>query len=395
MTAASMAKGPVGVVVPVLGAVVTGVVWRGRRGVSYVALGVSVAVALAVTVGWVLLAAQEAGDAFRDRMLFRQTAGRVANALAHAKPWYFYLQVSPSHLLPWVAFIPGTIAYLRRARRDDAFADPDHAARGALGLLAFAAVGFVFFSVVSGKRPGYVLPLFPALALVVAWSVAYAEEAVLSVASRRWVAWPIHATARLLTGVGIALAIAFVFAGPIVSALPDQSALELRGVVDEFPAWTPFVGIVVGLAVALLGTRARKECDRCRMIAASMTCVVAIAFVMTATHAVILPSINTGRSVRPFVEHVRETVPPGDEVVLLGRHYEGRVNLYTGVERYRVVMRDELRAVAAAHPATLWVVARESELDKVPPADLAAFEVVYGRRVGKRGYVLIRERSDD
>ena len=94
--------------------------------------------------------------------LYRQTIGRmVQGAGGHAEfPWYYFLVV-PAFMFPWTLFLPWSIPWVwRRRRENDAMRL----------LLAWIVPAFVFFSICIGKREVYLLPIYPAMAILVARS---------------------------------------------------------------------------------------------------------------------------------------------------------------------------------------------------------------------------------
>jgi 4-amino-4-deoxy-L-arabinose transferase-like glycosyltransferase len=50
---------------------------------------------------WVVPAALFGGDAYREKILWTQTAGRVTESFSHARGWWYYLVVFPLLTLPW------------------------------------------------------------------------------------------------------------------------------------------------------------------------------------------------------------------------------------------------------------------------------------------------------
>ncbi len=162
-----LAKGPV-ILLHVLPAALLAPWWL--RGASHPAwprwyAGIAFAVVLGVgaTLAWALPAAQAGGEAYRNAILWGQTAGRLRDSFAHAEPWWWYLAVLPPALLPWVAW-----PRLWRSAR----------ACGCLGesagrfLIAWAVPVLILFSLVSGKQVKYLLPIVPALAIMAArWLV--------------------------------------------------------------------------------------------------------------------------------------------------------------------------------------------------------------------------------
>jgi 4-amino-4-deoxy-L-arabinose transferase-like glycosyltransferase len=107
------------------------------------------------------LSGDPAYAAYRDEILFRQTAVRYADAWHHLKPfWYYLVEVIPVFWLPVSLALPWLVPAWRRDLRD-------RDARQLL-LLGWIALVVLFFSVSPGKRGVYLLPAVPALALAVA-----------------------------------------------------------------------------------------------------------------------------------------------------------------------------------------------------------------------------------
>jgi 4-amino-4-deoxy-L-arabinose transferase-like glycosyltransferase len=94
--------------------------------------------------------------------LFRQTVGRFFMGVSHANPPWYYLLNAPLDLLPWSIFLPWTIPWVWKRRRESV---------EMRFLLSWIVPAFVFFSICSGKRAIYLLPLYPAFAILLARSV--------------------------------------------------------------------------------------------------------------------------------------------------------------------------------------------------------------------------------
>jgi 4-amino-4-deoxy-L-arabinose transferase-like glycosyltransferase len=88
--------------------------------------------------------------------------------------WWYFVPMLIVGLLPWVVVF---FAALPRAWRAPSDANGFHWQRFAL---VWSAVIFVFFSASGSKLPSYILPLFPALALVVGWQLLALPEAALA-----------------------------------------------------------------------------------------------------------------------------------------------------------------------------------------------------------------------
>ena len=89
--------------------------------------------------------------------LFRQTVGRFFLGVSHFEwPWY-YLENLPVDLLPWTLFLPYALLFAWRHRR---------AGQSERFLLAWTVPALIFFSISLGKRALYLLPLYPAFAIL-------------------------------------------------------------------------------------------------------------------------------------------------------------------------------------------------------------------------------------
>lgn len=120
-----------------------------------------VLVCLAVAVPWFHAMANLHGNPFVSTLLGREHLARIAQPMqGHGGSVLYYLGVIAVSFFPWIIFLPP--ALLSRAGR----ADQAQALWHSLLVVWFAAV-LIPFSLISTKLPGYVTPLFPAMALLV------------------------------------------------------------------------------------------------------------------------------------------------------------------------------------------------------------------------------------
>jgi 4-amino-4-deoxy-L-arabinose transferase-like glycosyltransferase len=162
---AFLAKGPVGVVLPLL------VLLAGRTavggdvlpGIRAWLLGASAWCVVVLPWGLAFLRRLGAGTAvgtLRREVLVRYFAEEVP----HGAPFWYYAAVAAVGFFPWAATLAlGAARALGRRREPDART----AAYASAGLIA----GLAFFSIGHGKLPSYILPLAPLAAVVVAWEV--------------------------------------------------------------------------------------------------------------------------------------------------------------------------------------------------------------------------------
>ncbi len=127
------------------------------------------------------------GRAFFDDFFLKQHFARFSTeTLQHVQPWWFYIPVVGASFFPWspllaVLFRPGLFA-----ERRERF------------LLAWFGFGFVFFSASRNKLPGYILPLLPPLAVLLALGLARAKSARWMLAGSAALLWLIPPIAELL-----------------------------------------------------------------------------------------------------------------------------------------------------------------------------------------------------
>ena len=142
----------------------------------YGGLILSVACAVALGLIWAVPAGIVGGEAYRNAIFWVQSADRVVNSFAHARPFWWYAAMLPGLMLPWFIWPP-----IWRRARTLWTTGLDGAQR--LCLIWFGAAFFVF-SLVSGKQLHYLLPEFPALALLASSALGGAADQV-----RRFDSW--------------------------------------------------------------------------------------------------------------------------------------------------------------------------------------------------------------
>jgi 4-amino-4-deoxy-L-arabinose transferase-like glycosyltransferase len=163
---AFLTKGPVGLVLPGAAALLALVLdrdWAFLRRPAWVA---GAAAFLAVGAPWYVAVHLAGHTGYLEEFFLRQNVERFVDPFDHAQPFYYYAIRFVSDLFPWSLFLPGVI--LARPREPGP-------ARGAWHLAAvYALVTLAFFSASGAKRGVYILPLYPAYAVLVghAWTRA-------------------------------------------------------------------------------------------------------------------------------------------------------------------------------------------------------------------------------
>ncbi|MBI3652684.1 MAG: glycosyltransferase family 39 protein [Acidobacteria bacterium] len=158
-----LAKGLVGVVL-VVAILLTYLVIAGRlRFISWRYAPLYLSVLLAVSATWFLPVIVKHGWQFIQEFFIEQHFKRyLTNTYGHPQPFYFFTFIAIVGILPWAIFLFPAMLRLRALR-------PRTSERDAVLTLAWVwlAIPLVFFSLSESKLPGYLLPVFPALAILV------------------------------------------------------------------------------------------------------------------------------------------------------------------------------------------------------------------------------------
>jgi 4-amino-4-deoxy-L-arabinose transferase-like glycosyltransferase len=134
-------------------ALVLPLAWAGRKRWKEWLHPLPALVFLLTVTPWYVLCTMRHGQAFLAEFFGRHHFARfTSGVLLHEQPFWFYLPVLLAGLYPWTPLLAPL--FHKRTYRDE----------GRTFLLLWAGFGFLFFSASAGKLPGYLLPLFPALA---------------------------------------------------------------------------------------------------------------------------------------------------------------------------------------------------------------------------------------
>jgi 4-amino-4-deoxy-L-arabinose transferase-like glycosyltransferase len=257
-----LTKGPVALVLVGVPLAALAFLDRRCRWLSKLEAGLYLGVIALVAGPWFVGMAASAPEA-AETFFWLHNMVRYLAPLDHEKPAWFYLPSLLLGMLPWTLLLAPMAPYfmrksLRSGRRRPA----------ALGVFVLGFVWcVVFFSLSGCKRPGYILPAFPLLALMMGTFVTQGLP---------WGRWMQaanshrlgHCWARRLATAGFAMGIALALSAALVG-LTDwleaaflSLAFGMAGLIvwasSRFaPAWASWVSCVaIVFVVALLGQRA-------------------------------------------------------------------------------------------------------------------------------------------
>jgi 4-amino-4-deoxy-L-arabinose transferase-like glycosyltransferase len=248
---------------------------------------------LVLVLPWFVAIYWRAGDAFFSDSIGGDMLSKLAAQETHGAPPGVYL------LLFWITFWPGAplagmaAPAVWRARREP----------GAQFLLAWLIPSWIVFELVLTKLPHYVLPLYPAIAIL---TVGALERRVLS---RSW----------LMRGA------AWWFAIPAITSLIAVVGAVTLTRQPVFLAW-PFVG-----AALIFGLFAWWLYDDSRAERSLLSAVVSAMFLAAAIYGVVLPALTPLFPSAEVARALRNVVCVGPKAAAAGFH-EPSLVFMTGTE---------------------------------------------------------------
>lgn len=321
----TLAKGPLGILLP--GLVIAVFLLMNKRWDLIVkfAFHPGVLVTVILVAGWYGLAITRGGEGFVNRQLLSENVSRFFGGSGHSHPVYYFLGYLFTLALPWGLFLPFLFW--------DGFKKDWRGGDDRLFLTVWFAVMFVFFSLAAGKRPVYLLPIYPALALLLAdWFHRQVGSA-----GFRSILFRGLAVFAALTGL-ILLLIAFGdlwghnpgwFFSPIESLLKPKDRANFLVVTQQLAGfgWKLDLASVLsallwfGLGYCLWKGRLRAAAEQLVLLS------VVIGFV---TYDLIFPRIAATKSYREFMSEVNRRVAPQERLVIYGDFNSDPVIFYRG-----------------------------------------------------------------
>ena len=309
MACAMLSKGLVGVVIPGATLVLYVVIQRDWKLLLRLRPLTGAILFLAIAAPWFVLVSQR-NPQFAWFFFVHEHFLRYTTTLhQRSEPWYYFLPLLVAGGLPW------TVTLFDAARRSWA-AQPDRKFQVRRFLLVWCAFVLLFFSASGSKLPPYILPLFPALALLGGWRLAEIRGRTLF-----WQLSPL-----LLLGVGALAAL------PFVHSSGDTPA----ALIESFKPW-----LTAAASVTLIGTgyamwNARRDHIQRAVIGAGLAALVSAQMILTG-HNALAPSMSgyaMAQQVKPYLK-------PGIPFYSVGT-YDQTLDFYLDRTVTLVQFRDEL-----------------------------------------------------
>ena len=325
---AMLAKGPLGLLLP--GLVLT--LWHGSRREwrRLLELAPMALVSLAVYLPWFYACSRAMGSENILYELYAQNFARFVGAdRGHGKPMYYYLANIWGDLVPWSLLLPFALWWIHRARlwRD----------RNVQLVLWWFGAFFVFLSMAATKRQLYLLPAYPAIALLLGiWlsAVLSTSESPSGTPSPR----PVRIYGLLLAGFLAVVGGALLAAGTGILDVVDPSDMTPI-TASTIPALRPPVTALGALLIAgglWIGCAGLRRNTRGVLLRIGATHVVVYLVLL----AWLLPAANPLRTTKPQGEWIRQYMGDATHMGLVYNRHDygfrkmGSFGLYarTGVE---------------------------------------------------------------
>ncbi len=307
---AILAKGPLGLLLPIL--VGGSFLWWTKElaFLRRLRLGHGLLIAGGIAASWYVLAVFQGGGEFVQRQILDENVFRFfaseKGGPSREHTFLYYLPTLVVGMLPWSLFLPALGLTLYRA--DGLWREKKH-----LYLLLWVGVELLFFTLASGKRSNYILPLYPALALLLGrwWQELIEGSRVLSAPGIKRV---VRGCALALGGAGLLMLIVLVTHGlgfnleHLISPFlhpRDRANLPLvaQSLQGQFPLVCIWIVLLVGAAGWYIWGLRR---DRWVPVFAALT--VSVSASLYFANALFHPLLAQERTYKPFMLGVRSLV---------------------------------------------------------------------------------------
>jgi hypothetical protein len=312
----TLAKGPLGILLPALVAGTFVVLKRRWDTLKKFCFHPGVLLMLLLGASWYVIAVTRGGEGFVDRQILQENLERFVGGSGHSHPVYYYIPYLFSQGLPWTLFLPFVLW--------DSFKKFSLARDDALFFQVWFVAMFAFFSIAMGKRPVYLLPLYPALAVMIG---GWFYEQIAAFGSRLFLYRAIAITAGVVGVILLVITLGGLwnhepgwFFTPIERLLKAKDRANLVVVKEQLATfgWSFTVvsllssALWLSLAQCLWTSKLKPAAQRMAFISILM------AFV---ARGVVIPEIAQTRSYREFMEQVNQLVKPGEPLYLYGDRF--------------------------------------------------------------------------
>ena len=364
MAFATLTKGPVGFILPLLIALIYLGVQKEWQGIRKMRLFTGLLLLLGIVFCWYLPAVLKGGKDYLDYTIFRQTIDRYSGGWSHARSILYYFYIFPTDFMPWTLFLPAAFIHLRTGIGKEK-------RKESLFLLVWFTVIFLFFTFSKGKRELYLAPLYPAASVIVGKLWFDFISTPMERLKREWIAVPLY--------------------GLMGAALIGGLALPwvLRATLPAYQAYGfPVTLLMVGGSIALFLSWRKK-----RYGVVFLLVVAIMSAGLFYTLGVVYPLVNPYKSARYLSQEIVSRIKPGERLGYLGTNMTAPFNFYTGIVPIVELEKKEDLERFLQSPERVYCLLRYKELvPLLKGPETPKMELIARRGVGSRDMVLISNR---
>ena len=365
MGLAVLTKGPLGLILPVI-IIVSFLVMEGKLRLycRYMAIGRGCIIFSVIVFTWFILASFEGNREYVNEIFNNQIMGRFFNSWKDKEPFYYYFTRFPIEFLPWSIFIPGVVIYSIKEKNKEfqSFHFP----------FVWFVVIFIFFLIASGKKGRYLLPLYPAASLFVAWIF----DSIIMNPEKRKSYRIICIPGYVLFGLVIVAGISLPFA--VNTYLPEQILYS----------------VIISLSCISVSILSLVFLYRRKTAGFLMSIFLAVLILFILSVKIVIPEMNTKKSAKPFCTKINAIMESEEKLALMGFHKEAYL-FYTG--------KKHIKIVELSHEINDFFDSEERRYLIIKPNDLSSIQkwikvpthMLLSGSVGHRDFVFVSNKMKD
>jgi hypothetical protein len=126
----------------------------------YLGILISVIIGIFIALIWAIPAIFIGGETYKEAILWGQTVNRIKSSFAHQRPFWWYIPLIPILSFPWI-FVKSSWPTFAIVKENASYRF----------LIIWILSTFILFSLISGKQIHYLIPILPAVSLLMARNI--------------------------------------------------------------------------------------------------------------------------------------------------------------------------------------------------------------------------------
>lgn len=335
----------------------------------------------AITISWYLTAGVSGGGEYTYDLVIKHNFIRFFNAFNHKNPFYYYLPVIIGDFTPYSLFLPGALIFAFKTDK------VERREKLAFFMTWFISI-FIFLSISDAKRGNYILPLYPAAAIIVGWLLyRWVKDD-----DQRWYYSELPAWVMTVTLIVSVVATALFLFNPFdIFSRPYSEILEVG--LDRSTIVRLSVPVVIFLAVGASTLVVALKSGRKRLFIFATVAIVALS--MLYAQLAIFPKIDSYKSPRVVSESIASMLGPDDgfggysrnnQFIWYGYMYYTKryIDVFDDEEALSEYYREDRRVI---------VIMRDRDYESLPDEIKGEMETVYPYKVGHKKMVITSNDS--